>query len=172
MSEEIIEKENEELTELSEKELDNVADTAIEALRDILSFFNVDGAEINEYEGDEQEIILDVVGGDDLAALIGRHGKTLEALQLIISTITFKKLGFHYPIIIDIESYVHRQRQKIESIAETAADRACRQDKPVKLRPMTPYERRLVHIMLRDDTRVETSSEGKDPHRYVVVHPV
>ena len=91
MSEEIIEKENEELTELSEKELDNVADTAIEALRDILSFFNVDGAEINEYEGDEQEIILDVVGGDDLAALIGRHGKTLEALQLIISTIKFKK---------------------------------------------------------------------------------
>ena len=49
MSEEIIEKENEELTELSEKELDNVADTAIEALRDILSFFNVDGAEINEW---------------------------------------------------------------------------------------------------------------------------
>ena len=47
MSEEIIEKENEELTELSEKELDNVADTAIEALRDILSLFNVDGAEIN-----------------------------------------------------------------------------------------------------------------------------
>lgn len=171
MSEELTDVESTE-SQLTEDELDNVADAAIDALREILSFFNVTGAEINEYEGDNQEIILDVVGGENLAALIGRHGKTLEALQLLVSTITFKKIGFHYPVIIDVESYVHRQRQKIESIAEAAAARACRQDKPVKLRPMTPYERRLVHIALRDDTRVETSSEGQDPHRYVVVHPV
>ncbi len=171
MSEEINEVEEEELV-LTEEELDSVADAAIEALRDILSYFDVSGAEINEYEGDDHEIILDVVGGDGLATLIGRHGKTLEALQLIVSTITFRKIGFHYPVIIDVESYIHRQRQKIESMAEAAAERACRQDKPVKMRTMTPYERRLVHMALRDDTRVETSSEGKDPHRYVVVHPV
>lgn len=157
--------------ELSEEELDEVADAAIEALRDILEHFDSNGAEINEYEGDDGEIILDVVGGD-LAVLIGRRGHTLDALQTIISTITFKKLGFRYPVTVDVESYKHRQRQKIESMAYSAASRADRQDRDVKLRPMNPYERRLVHMALRDDERVETHSEGQEPNRYVIVSPV
>lgn len=154
----------------SEEDLDEVADTAIEVLRMILAHFDADGAEINEYEGDDQEIILDVVGGD-LAILIGRRGHTLEAIQTLVSNITNKKLGYRYPVTIDIESYKHRQRQKIESIAFSAASRADRQDKEVSLRPMNPYERRLVHMALRDDERVETYSVGEEPNRHVVVAP-
>ena len=158
--------------ELTDEELDLVADTAIDTLKEILGFFDIHGAEINEYEGDEGEIILDVVGSDDLAILIGRRGRNLDALQLMISTITFRKLGFRYPVTIDIESYKHRQRQKLESMAASAASRACRQDRDVKLRPMNPYERRLVHMYLREDKRVETFSEGVDPDRCVVVRPL
>lgn len=158
--------------ELTDEDLDLVADTAIDALKEILGHFDIHGAEINEYEGDEGEIILDVVGSDDLAILIGRRGRTLEALQLLISTITFRKLGFRYPVTVDIESYKHRQRQKLEGMAASAASRACRQDREVKLRPMTPYERRLVHMYLREDDRVETFSEGVDPNRCVVVRPL
>lgn len=157
--------------QISDEDLDRVADTAIEVLRSILSHFDAEGAEINEYEGDDQEIILDVVGGD-LAILIGRRGHTLDAIQTLVSNITNHKLGFRYPISIDIESYKHRQRQKIESIAYSAASRADRQDKEVSLRPMNPYERRLVHMALRDDTRVETYSVGEEPNRHVVVTPV
>lgn len=160
----------EETEERSDEDLDEVADTAIEVLRSILAHFDAAGAEINEYEGDEQEIILDVVGGD-LAILIGRHGHTLDAIQTLVSNITNRKLGYRYPVTIDVESYKHRQRQKIESIAFSAANRADRQDKEVSLRPMTPYERRLVHMALRDDTRVETYSVGEDPNRHVVVAP-
>lgn len=157
---------------LSDEELDLVADTSIDVLKEILSKFEITGAEINEYEGDEGEIILDVVGSDDLAILIGRRGRNLEALQLLVSTIVFKKLGFRYPVTIDIESYKHRQRQKLESLASSAASRAYKQDRDIKLRPMTPYERRIVHMSLRDDDRVETFSEGVDPNRCVVVRPL
>lgn len=158
------------VTDLSDEELDNVADTAIEVLRDILSHFDAHGAEINEYEGDDRELILDVVGGD-LGVLIGRRGRTLDSLQLIVSAIVRNKIGFRYPITVDVESYKHRQRQKLESLAYSAASRAYRQDRDVKLRPMNPYERRLVHMALREDTRVTTHSEGRDPERCIVISP-
>lgn len=158
--------------EFTDEELDHVADTAIDTLKEILGFFDMHGVEINEYEGDEGEIILDVVGSDDLAILIGRRGRTLDSLQLMLSTITFRKLGFRYPVTVDIESYKHRQRQKLEGLASSAASRACRQDRDVKLRPMSPYERRLIHMYLRNDDRVETFSEGVDPDRCVVVRPL
>lgn len=163
--------EQEDTNELTEEELDEVADTAIDVLRMVLSHFDAEGAEINEYEGDEGEILLDVVGGN-LAVLIGRRGHTLEALQTLVSTITHKRLGNHYPVTVDVESYKHRQRQKIESMAYSAANRADRQDRDIQLRPMNPYERRLVHMALRDDERVETFSVGTDPNRCVVVRPI
>lgn len=158
--------------EFTDEELDLVADTAIDTLKMLLGFYDVHGAEINEYEGDEGEIILDIVGGDDLAILIGRRGRTLDSLQTMLTAISFHKLGFRYPVTVDIESYKHRQRQKLEAMASSAASRAYRQDREVKLRPMNPYERRLIHMYLRDDDRVETFSEGVDPGRYVVVRPL
>jgi spoIIIJ-associated protein len=155
---------------LSDEDLDKVADTAVAALNTILQAFGIEGSSIEEYEGDEGEIILDVVGGD-LALLIGRHGRTLDALQALVSAVTNRKLGFRYPVIVDVEGYRHRRRQKIEDIARRAADRASRQHIPVRLRPMTAYERRVVHVALRDDGRVTTGSEGEDPFRLVVIQP-
>lgn len=154
----------------SEEEVDRIADTAIEAIQDILKYFDVGEVSIEEYEGDEGELILDITG-DDLAVLIGRHGRTLDALQFLISSITSRIVGHRYPIVVDVEGYKGRQRQKIEDIALGAADKAVAQDRSVKLRPMTPYERRIVHITLREDDRVETVSEGEGRARRVVVSP-
>ncbi len=158
-------------TEITDEELDRIADTAIAALQDILKHFDVGEVTIDEYEGDEGELILDITG-DDLAVLIGRHGKTLDALQFVVSAITVRSIGFRYPVIIDVEGYKNRQRQKLESIARSSANKAASQHRSVKLRPMTPYERRIVHIALRDDSRVETASEGEGSARHVVVIPV
>lgn len=154
----------------SEEEVDRIADTAIEAIQDILKYFNVGEVTIEEYEGDEGELILDITG-DDLAVLIGRHGRTLDSLQFLISSITSRIVGHRYPIVVDVEGYKARQRQKIEDIALNAADKAVGQDRSIKLRPMTPYERRIVHIALRGDDRVETVSEGEGRARRVVVSP-
>ncbi|WP_241156447.1 MULTISPECIES: R3H domain-containing nucleic acid-binding protein [unclassified Adlercreutzia] len=156
--------------EITDEMLDNIADTAIAALQDILKYFNVGDITIDEYEGDEGELILDITG-DDLAVLIGRHGKTLDALQFLVSAITVRTIGFRYPVVIDVEGYKSRQRQKLESIARSSANRAVAQHHEVKLRPMTPYERRIVHITLRDDDRVATASEGEGGARRVVITP-
>ena len=158
------------IANLTEEELDHIADTAIDALQGILKYFDVGEVMIDEYEGDECELILDITG-DNLAVLIGRHGRTLDALQFIVSAITTRVLGFRYPVVVDVEGYKNRQRQKIESLARSAASRADQQHKAIKLRPMTPYERRIVHIALRDDDRVETASEGEGSSRHVVVLP-
>lgn len=157
--------------EITDEELDRIADTAIAALQDILKHFDVGDVTIDEYEGDDGELILDITG-DDLAVLIGRHGKTLDALQFVVSAITVRSIGFRYPVIIDVEGYKNRQRQKLEAIARSFANKAVNQHRSVKLRPMTPYERRIVHIALRDDDRVETASEGEGSARHVVVLPV
>lgn len=156
---------------VTDEQLDEIADTAIAALKDVLKYFNVGEVTIDEYEGDEGELILDITG-DDLAVLIGRHGKTLDALQFLISAITVRKIGYRFPVIIDVESYKNRQRQKLESLARSSANKAASQGRSVKLRPMTPYERRIIHVSLRDDNRVETASEGEGAARHVVVVPV
>ena len=100
------------------------------------------------------------------------HDTTLDALQFLVSAITVRTMGFRYPVIVDVEGYKNRQREKLESIARNAAAKASKQHRSVKLRPMTPYERRIVHIALRDDERVETASEGEGSARHVVVVPL
>ena len=171
--EEVLEEESGESNEMeiTDEELDRIADTAIAALRDVLKYFNVGDVTIDEYEGDEGELILDITG-DDMAVLIGRHGKTLDALQFLISAITVRKIGYRFPVIIDVEGYKQRQRQKLESLARASARKAVSQGRSIKLRPMTPYERRIIHVALRDDERVETASEGEGSARHVVVLPV
>lgn len=154
----------------TDEEIDEVADTAIAVLQDILKYFELGEVTIDEYEGDEGELILDITG-DNLAVLIGRHGRTLESLQFLITSILYRKLGFRYPVVIDVEGYKSRQRQKIEDIAYSAAQRAVEQDRRIKLRPMTPYERRIIHLYLRNDDRVETKSEGEGHARRVVIIP-
>lgn len=162
--------ESEDSDDRTEVDIDQVADTAIEVLQTILKPFDIGDITIDEYDGDEGELILDITG-DDLAVLIGRHGRTLDSIQFLVSAITRRKLGYRYPIVVDVEGYKSRQRQKIESIAKSAANRAASQGREVSMRPMTPYERRIVHIALRDDVRVETESEGEGSDRHVVVIP-
>ena len=146
--------------ELTDEELDTIADVAISILRSILSHFDAANSPIDEYEGDEGELILDVTA-PDLAVLIGRHGRTLDALQVMFSLLVSRKLGFRYPVVVDVEGYKSRR--------QSAAERAIRTHKSVSLPPMNAYERRLVHIALRGNDAVDTHSEGSDPDRHVVI---
>lgn len=154
---------------LSDEELDRVADEAVAVINALLEHLGVE-AEIEEYEGDEGEIILDIVGSD-LGMLIGRHGRTLDALQVIASAVATRRVGFRYPVVIDVEGYRARRRERLEEIGRRSADRAVRQKFAVKLRPMSAQERRVVHMSLRDDRRVSTASEGEEPFRSVVISP-
>lgn len=156
--------------ELTEEETDKVADVAVEYLRELLGFFGETSFSIDEYDGDNGELILDVNGGD-LAVLIGRHGRTLDALQMVLSSLMSSTLKFYYPIVVDIESYKSRRKSKVQGLARAAAAKARKQGR-VAMAPMNAYERRLVHLALHDDDSVTTHSEGEDPNRRVVITAV
>ncbi len=156
--------------ELTEEETDKVADVAVEYLRELLGFFGETSCSIDEYDGDNGELILDVNGGD-LAVLIGRHGRTLDALQLVLSSLMSSTLKFYYPIVVDIESYKSRRKSKVQGLARAAAAKARKQGR-VAMAPMNAYERRLVHLALYDDDSVTTHSEGEDPNRRVIITAV
>lgn len=156
--------------ELTDDETDKVADVAVEYLRELLGFFGETQCSIDEYDGDNGELILDVNGGD-LAVLIGRHGRTLDSLQMVLSSLMSSTLKFYYPIVVDIEGYKTRRKFKVQGLAKAAASRARKQGR-VALAPMNAYERRLVHLALVDDDTVTTHSEGEDPNRRVVITAV
>lgn len=153
---------------LSDEEIDMIADMAVTYIRDILGFFGEHKIAIDEYEGDEGELILDISGGD-LAVLIGRHGRTLDSLQMIVSSFMSNRLKFHYPLVVDVEGYKTRRKEKLVNLALSAAARAKRQHGRASLPPMNAYERRIVHMALLDDVEVTTHSEGEDPERRVVI---
>ncbi|MCC6102338.1 MAG: KH domain-containing protein [Olegusella sp.] len=153
---------------LDESEIDTIADIAINFLRSILLCFNEEHVDVDEFDGDEGELILNISGGD-LAVLIGRHGRTLDALQIVLNSYMSNVLGFHYPLIVDIEGYKSRRKDKLEALAKNAALRVKKAHKHVSLPAMTPYERRIIHMSLMNDPSVTTHSEGDEPERHVVV---
>ena len=129
---------------LTDDEMDKIADVAVGYLRQILALFGEKHSTIDEYDGDDGELILDVNGGN-LAVLIGRHGRTLDALQMVLSSLMSSHIHFYYPVVVDIESYKTRRKKKLRSIALSAAERARKQGR-VALAPMNAYERRIVHL--------------------------
>lgn len=155
---------------VSDQELDVIADIALGVLHQILDCFGETDVVIDEYTGDNGELIFDISQGD-LAILIGRHGSTLQSLQSALSLLVHRKLGFSYPVVVDIEGYKTRRKQQVEQYAQRAAQRVKETQKRYVMKPMSAYERRLVHIILREDEDVQTHSEGSDTQRHVVITP-
>ena len=158
-------------TEVSDEELDKIADTSIETVRDIAQYFELGEIEVSEFEGDEGELILDL-DGEDLSVLIGHYGSTIQSFQQMVSLITSIKLGYKYPVTIDVHGYKSRQKNKLEDLAYKMANKALNQNRKVNLRPMSPYDRRIIHMVLSDEQDVETYSVGEGKDRHVVIKPI
>ncbi|MFL6066202.1 MAG: RNA-binding cell elongation regulator Jag/EloR [Gaiellaceae bacterium] len=110
--------------------------------------------------------------GDDVGALIGRFGQTIDAVQYLITAIVARREGERIEVTIDAEGYRERRREMLERLAIRSAERARETGEPVELDPMSSVERKIVHLRLQDVADVETSSAGAEPNRYVVVSPV
>ena len=112
-------------------------------------------------------------GGRDLGVLIGRHGQTLDAIQYLANAISYRSSPEdRKEVVVDAAGYRDRRRVALESIAVRSAERAARSGEPVELEPMTAIERKVVHLRLKEFPGVETTSEGTEPNRFVVVSPV
>ena len=139
-------------------------------LKEILQYAQLKNAQIRS---EEHEDAYDfAVEGDDLAAFIGRHGQTLDALQYLCNLISKQGVGENKPIHLDVAGYRKRRREKLEEQAERMAEKARRLRKPVVLQPMSAQDRRVIHIYLQNRKDVVTESTGQEPHRKVTIKPI
>lgn len=120
---------------------------------------------------DEQDPVLVDIRGGDLSILIGRHAETLNALQLITRLIVGKEVGQAAHIVIDVEGYRKRHEEGLRQLAQRMAEQALSTGRRQALEPMTPAERRIIHLALRDSQDVTTESVGEEPRRKVVIIP-
>ncbi len=143
---------------------------ARELLEQILERMGVGGAQVRYYARTEGEYLE--VDGPDLANLIGRHGHTLEALNLIFNNIVNAgvKKDRHY-FTIDAEGYRARRADLLKGLALATLERAMREKRSISLEPMLPSERKVIHLALADNPYVSTESSGVEPERRVVVIP-
>ena len=103
--------------------------------------------------------------------LIGKRGETLNALQLIAGLAINKKLENKVRLILDAEGYRERREETLRRLARRLTERVRRTRSEVTLEPMTPSERRVIHMALQDDPWVETHSSGEEPYRKVIISP-
>jgi spoIIIJ-associated protein len=135
----------------------------------------VDGIGVNaQIDVDEGEETITVsCTGPDLGMLIGRHGQTIDAIQYLANAAMYRgHSDERKEVVVDAAGYRARRRTSLEALAVRSAERALAQGEPVELEPMTAVERKVVHLRLKELDGVETTSEGTEPNRFVVVHPV
>jgi len=109
--------------------------------------------------------------GQEMDSLIGRDGKTLDALEFLLGLHVARRQGQWIPIVVDTQGYRARRERTLIATAQQAAERAAREGTAVFLEPMESRDRRTVHMVLQGDPRVTTASEGEGEQRRVVVHP-
>ena len=121
-------------------------------------------------EGQEPPVVLNITG-EDLGILIGRRGETLRALQYLVRLMVSHRLKHWTNLVVDVERYLVRRRRALESMALRVAEQVARSGRSQALEPMPPYERRLVHIALRNHPQVTTHSVGEGEKRKVTIIP-
>jgi spoIIIJ-associated protein len=121
---------------------------------------------------EEDRIQLQIeVSKEDSGLLIGYHGETIYSLQTIISYIIAKKLGEWTPILVNIGDYREKRQEALKNMALNASQRVKEQNQPITLPQLNSSERRIIHMVLADDSEVETFSEGEGRQRRLTIEP-
>jgi len=141
---------------------------AEEFLREILLSIS-ENVEVSVSE--DEQFIHCQIEGDDLGLIIGRHGTTLNALQYLVNVAAGRCSSDRRTVVLNAGDYRQRRRETLQQLARRMAERAVSTGRQVRLEPMPPHERKIIHTALQDDSRVNTYSEGQDPRRYVNITP-
>ncbi|HAH95667.1 MAG TPA: protein jag [Firmicutes bacterium] len=118
----------------------------------------------------DENAVLEIFG-DDVAALIGRRGQTLDSLQYLVNIVANRNAEEKQRLIVDVEGYRKRREESLRRLALRMADKVSKDKKKMILEPMTPQERRIIHTTLQNVSNVSTYSEGEDPYRRVIISP-
>lgn len=143
---------------------------AREFVRQVVHLMGAPG-EVETRRVERDLFVLNVVA-QRAGLLIGHRGQTLEALQLLVSLVANRAVeGPWVRFVLDSGDYRRRREAALRSLALRTARRVRQEGKSVALEPMSPLERRVIHMALVDDPAVTTRSEGEEPNRRVVIHP-
>ena len=156
-------------------ELEAERETAISIISELLDKMRVPAgvtgylSEPDDLTGQQVNVID--VNGEDLAMLIGPRGETLDALQFLGRLMVAHKLHRRSNFVVDVEGYRQRRVQALTRLAERMADKVRQRGEPISLEPMSAYERRIIHMTLRDAGDVYTESAGEGKQRRVRIFP-
>ena len=126
---------------------------------------------VNVINKDRKRLMIDIteISSTDKGIIIGKRGNTLDAIQYLISLAINKGKSKYLRVVVDTEGYRDKREKTLIKLANRMADKSKHSNRPVKLEPMNPYERRIIHSELQKSQDVKTYSQGKDPYRRIVI---
>lgn len=119
----------------------------------------------------EDSLMVEIsdINSTDMGILIGKRGNTLDAIQYLLSLVVNRNKSNYLKVVVDTEGYRAKREETLIRLANRMADKAKYSRRPVKLEPMNPYERRIIHSALQNINGITTYSEGNEPYRRVVI---
>jgi spoIIIJ-associated protein len=149
------------------KQLEQEGDIAADYLEELLDIADLDGDLDMDVEGDRAAV--SIVGGD-LAQLVGQHGEVLDALQELTRLAVYRETGERSRLMLDVSGFRADRRATLVALAEETVAQVRESGDRVSLKPMSPFERKVVHDAVAA-AGLSSESEGTEPRRYVVVLP-
>lgn len=149
-----------------EDRLDDAGEEVGDFLEGLLDALGIEGTV--EVAVERPERVAASITGRESGLLIGRKGKTLEALQELARAVVQRQVGFGIKVQLDVEGYRERRRQMIQGLAEEMIEEA-RETGEAELEPMSAYERKIVHDLVAEHEGVTSFSEGEGPDRRVII---
>ncbi|MCI5975601.1 MAG: protein jag [Clostridiales bacterium] len=141
---------------------------AVEFLEGLFEIMKITAA--TELVSEDEKIVINVTAANN-NALIGRKGVVLDAAQTLAGAVANTGREDYKRVVVDCENYRENREETLQRLANNLAAKAVRLGRKIRLEPMNPYERRIIHAALTDNEEVTTESEGKEPNRYIVIIP-
>ncbi len=138
-------------------------------LKKILVYMGIKGNVLANREDDVINVEIIDINSSDMGIIIGKRGNTLDAIQYLLSLTVNKNREDYIKVILDIKGYRKKREETLIRLANRMAEKSKHSKRPVKLEPMNPYERRIIHSALQNVSGVATFSEGEEPYRRVVI---
>lgn len=151
-----------------EKEQKEYQEKNVEPMTFLTQFFEKAGKTVDINVKEDGNYITYSVEGEDLGEIIGHRGEGYYALSRIFNIVIGKQ---DKKVLLDVGGFKEKRAESLTELAQRLASKAIKSGRYVKLEPMNPSDRRIIHSALADDERVTTLSKGVDPHRYVIIFP-
>ena len=149
--------------------INNPVTVAENFVKSLFEKMNIQGSFNIDRRNNELYINIVDINSSDKGMIIGKRGNTLDSIQYLLSLVVNKSSDKYIRITLDTGDYRQKREDTLIDLAKKMAIKCKKSKRPVKLEPMNPYERRIIHSALQNDSGVKTYSEGEDPYRRIVI---